>query len=87
MADIEKQEPKMSPTVNSSPDRKAKEFRAWSFAAELGYTIAIPIVIFALVGRLADKSFHTAPWLLLAGILISMFISSWLIYRKVKEIM
>lgn len=87
MVDIEKQEPKIAPTVNSKPENKAKEFRAWSLAGQLGYTIAIPIVVFALLGRLADKAWGAAPWLMLLGIIISITMSSWLIYRKVREIM
>lgn len=71
-------------TVNND---KTKPFRAWVLAGELGYMIAIPIVIFALIGRFADRFFDTSPWLLLIGILISIFTSTWLIYRKVKEVM
>lgn len=75
------------PEENADKNDKVKNFKAWALAGELGYTIAIPIVILALVGRLADKYFNTAPWLILVGILISIFVSSWLIYRKMKEIM
>ena len=64
-----------------------KNFKVWMLAAELGYLIAVPIVVLALVGRLVDKRLNTAPWLLLAGIIISVTVSSWLVYRKVKEIL
>lgn len=76
--------------INKTPEvnnNKTKEFKAWALAGELGYTIAIPIVIFALLGRFADKTLGTSPWLLLLGILISIFASSYLIYRKMKELM
>lgn len=59
---------------------------ALGLAWELGYTIAIPIVAFALLGRFADKKFDTSPFLLLAGILFSIIISSWVIYKKVSKI-
>lgn len=81
--------------MNNTPQEKppeiksgnqTKEFHAWALAGELGYTIAIPIVIFALLGRFADKTLGTSPWLLLLGILISIFASSYLIYRKMREI-
>lgn len=75
---------------NQSADNKAREknifWLALNLATELGYLIAIPLVIFALIGRLLDKKFHTSPWLLLTGILISLAISSFLIYKKTAEI-
>lgn len=74
----------MNPKTNS--DQEQKEFSAWGLATELGYTIAIPIVVFALAGRFADNYFDTSPWLLLTGILLSIFTSSFIIYRKVADI-
>lgn len=47
-----------------------------SLAWELGYTIAVPLVVFALAGRYADKHFGTTPWLLLAGMLIAIAVST-----------
>lgn len=80
-------ENKSKPPENKESGHKTKEFKAWALAGELGYLIAIPIVIFALLGRFADKAWHTAPWLMLLGILISIFTSTWLIYKKVKDAM
>ena len=74
-------------TPDNESGNKVNDFKAWSLAGELGYTIAIPIVVFALLGRFADKTWGTSPWFLLLGILISITASSWLIYRKVKEIL
>jgi len=67
--------------------RSAVDFSAWQLAWELGYTIAIPIVVLALAGRWADKYFKTEPWLLLSGIVVSIFISSFLVYRRVKDVL
>lgn len=64
-----------------------QEFSLWETAWELGYTIAVPIVGLALLGRWADKSFDTAPWLLITGIALSVFISSFLVYRKVSKVL
>lgn len=69
------------------PQGLASKMQAWSLAFELGYTIAIPIVLLALAGRYLDKTFNTAPFLLLAGILLSIFISTAIIYKKVKTIL
>ena len=61
-------------------------FSTWQLAWELGYTITIPIVALALVGRMLDKRFETSPWLLLAGIVVSIIVSSFMVYRKVKDV-
>ena len=59
---------------------------ALSLAWELGYTIAIPIVAFALVGRVLDQKLDSSPWLLLIGIFLSILASSWLVYFKMVKI-
>ncbi len=58
-----------------------------SLAWELGYTIAIPIVILGLAGRLLDRKFDTSPWLLLTGIFLSIFLSTLGIYYKTTRIL
>ena len=66
---------------------KEKSWSAVGLAWELGYTIAVPIVVLALLGRYLDKKLGTTPWLLLAGILISIAVSSWAVYKKTLDIM
>lgn len=63
------------------------DFSALKMAWELGYTIAIPLVVFALVGRLLDKKLGTSPFLLLIGILISLVVTSIAVYRKATKIL
>jgi F0F1-type ATP synthase assembly protein I len=67
----------------SNPD---SSWSAISLAWELGYSIAIPLVALALVGRFLDKKLGTSPWIFLAGILVAITLSSWLVYKKTKEI-
>ncbi|MDP1884490.1 MAG: AtpZ/AtpI family protein [Candidatus Moranbacteria bacterium] len=62
-------------------------FSALSLAWELGYSIAVPLVVLALAGRFLDKKLDTSPFLLLAGILVSIFISSYMVYKKTTDIM
>ena len=71
----------------NTPEEKQKQFSAWRLAFELGYTITIPIVVFALAGRFADKYFDSSPWLLLLGIVLSIFITSFIVYKKVAKIL
>jgi len=60
---------------------------ALGLAWELGYTIAVPIVVFALAGRFVDKYFDTSPLFLLVGILISIILTSWLVYKKTVKLL
>ena len=72
--------------IGKIPEKlKIPEIPLMSLSLEIGFTIAIPIVALALLGRMADKYFDTTPLLLLAGILLSIFISIFLIYRKVRK--
>ncbi len=89
MINLPKYQPDQLKIMEKDQEKKEvlKNFKAWALAGELGYIIAVPIVAFALIGRFADKAWGTSPWLLLAGILISIIISSWLIYKKVREIL
>lgn len=68
------------------PDKKDETWSVASLAWELGYVIAVPLVILALLGRYLDKKLETSPWLLLIGILAAIFISSYGIYKKFKDI-
>jgi len=59
---------------------------ALSMAWELGYTIALPIIIFAIGGRLLDKKLESSPWFLLAGIGVALMISGTAVYYKTVKI-
>jgi F0F1-type ATP synthase assembly protein I len=71
---------------NQGPVANRSMFQALGLAWELGYTIAIPLVILAFGGRLLDRTLDTSPWFLLAGVLLSIVASTWLVYRKTKSI-
>lgn len=67
-------------------NKNEKEFSALGLAWELGYTIAVPFVALALLGRYLDKKLGTSPWILLVGILVSIAVSSWAVYKKTLDI-
>jgi len=66
--------------------KSEKRWPVISLAWELGYLITIPIVLLAFGGKLLDDKLGTSPWLLLAGILVSIIITSWLVYRRVAKV-
>jgi len=66
-------------------EKKPSSWSALGFAWELGYSIVIPLVLFALGGRYLDKQLGTSPWLLLAGLAISLALTSFIVYHKVTK--
>jgi len=68
---------------NSKTDKSASVL---SLAFELGYLIALPIIILALLGRMLDKKMDSSPWFLLGGIIISIVVTTYLVYRKTVSI-
>lgn len=68
---------------------KEKKDSSWSvvsLAWELGYSIAVPLVALALIGRFLDKKLETSPWLLLAGIFLAITSSTYIVYIKMINI-
>lgn len=80
---------KNNPIRSSDRIGKSDDLPLWSalnLAWELGYTIALPIVILGIGGAWVDKKLGTSPALLLIGIALSLIISGVSVYRKVKDI-
>jgi len=68
-------------------NEKSNWRQALSLLGQLGYVIAIPLVILALAGRFIDKKYGTSPWFLIAGMFLALIISTFWVYRKTAEIM
>ena len=60
-------------------------FSVLEFAWDLGFSVVIPLILFILLGRFIDGKLGTSPIFLLAGIILSIFISSYGIYRAVTK--
>ena len=71
--------------MQNDKEQKNSNWSALGFAWELGYSIVIPLVLFALGGRYLDKQLGTSPWLLLAGLAISLVLTSFIVYHKVTK--
>ena len=60
---------------------------ALSLAFELGYIIALPLVIAGVGGRFLDHRYGTSPLFILGGITLAVVITSvWLVF-KLKDFM
>ena len=62
-------------------------WKALGMAWELGYIIAIPIVILGLGGRMLDKRLDTSPWLFLVGVIVSIVLTSFGLVWKFKKLL
>jgi F0F1-type ATP synthase assembly protein I len=72
--------------IDEGKKERSTLWQALSLAWNLGYLIAVPLVVFALLGRFLDKRFGTSPLALLAGIFISLVVTTIGVYKKTKEI-
>lgn len=70
-----------------SGDRNNGLWVALGFAWRLGYSIAIPLVILLLAGRLLDKKLGTSPWFLLIGLGLSFIATNVLMFREAFRVM
>ncbi len=52
----------------------------------LGFQIAIPLVIFVLLGQWLDERYGTSPGFLLGGIAISLIATTLAMIRKIKDL-
>ena len=51
------------------------------------WRIAVPVVLFALVGIVADRSFGTKPWFTLLGVVIGFGVAGLLIKRLLDQVL
>lgn len=52
---------------------------------QLGFEIALPLVGFALGGRLLDQRLNTSPTFLLIGMVLAVILSTLLVAHKIKQ--
>ena len=73
-----------SENKQKSTDRKYYIF-ALRIAGDFGATIALPVVILALIGQKMDDKYDTRPTFLMIGMIIAALITARLIYKKSKR--
>jgi len=80
--------PDQPQTENSEKDKK----NAFTFATlagmvgELGFIIAVPLIVTILAGIWLDKKFGTIPLFIIVGILLAITTSAITIGRKIKHL-
>lgn len=68
------------------PSQRSALWGSLELAFELGYLIAVPIVLLGLGGRFLDRWIGTSPWFLLVGVLLAIVLSSIGVSRKIRAI-
>lgn len=77
MADISSKKP-------TNIERKYYVF-AMKIAGDFGATIAVPVVMFAIIGQKLDERFGTKPLYLAIGMVLAAILTGKMIYTKSKK--
>lgn len=77
-------------TKTKSPDKQKtnSENKVWqimSLASGLGFSISIPIVAGALVGKYLDEKLNSSPRITLSLIFLGLFFGIYNFYKALKE--
>lgn len=56
-----------------------------SIVGDFGATIAVPIVVFVLIGQWLEGKYGHAPWFTVVAFLLAAFLSAKMIYKKAKK--
>ncbi len=66
---------------NNKPSQWALSLR---IVSDFGFTIAVPIVVLAWIGKLIDTHYQTKPVFIIIGFVLAAGLSGFMIYRKAK---
>lgn len=58
-----------------------------SVVGEIGFLIAIPLIVCALIGRVVDSALQSSPLFFLIGILVAIALSAWIVCRKISALL
>lgn len=53
---------------------------------EFGGLIAIPVILFVLLGRWLDGRWGTKPWMTIVGFVVAAIVSGVMVWRRTKEV-
>jgi hypothetical protein len=73
----------MEPNPKNS-DPSATKWALASLAMEMGFIIALPLLVFTLIGKHFDTKWHTTPWLTLVGIVLAITSTTVWLTKRLK---
>ena len=75
--------------INNKKPPIQNDRKYWIFALKIvgdfGASIAIPVVIFVIIGQWIDRRFDFSPWATVFAFLLSAVVSGKMIYQKAKK--
>ncbi|MEJ0021161.1 MAG: AtpZ/AtpI family protein [Candidatus Doudnabacteria bacterium] len=75
------------PDLKPKPDNTPNKWALVSLATEMGFIIALPLLVFALGGKWLDARMHNStPWFTLLGILLAITSTTIWLTRKIKDL-
>ena len=54
-------------------------------AGDFGVSIAVPVVVFVLIGQWLDGKYDKSPWFTIAAFVLAALLSGRMIYKKAKR--
>lgn len=72
--------------ASMTSDRSTSALNVWALAGDVGFVIAVPLVVLVLLGIKLDKYLGTMPLFIILGMLLAGVISTLSIARKVKRL-
>lgn len=72
--------------MESHYKKYGSKWQAVNLAAELGFIIAVPIVVLGLLGKYLDARWGTHPYLKLAGLVLAIISSSYWLYLRFSDV-
>jgi len=69
-----------------SAKSKTREYYLFAFkiTGDFGATIAVPIVLFALIGQYLDDKYHRGPLFTVLSFILAALVSGKMIYKKAR---
>ena len=66
------------------PSKKFNKWQALGFVWDVFFAVAVPTVIFALIGRWLDLRWHVTPLFSIIGLVLALAVITLLMARKIK---
>ncbi len=73
---------------NPNEKQNQTKFSKWhmvNLALDMGYIIAVPLVVLGLLGKYLDGKYSTEPFLTLGGIILAIVLTTVWLTKKFKQ--
>lgn len=73
--------------ANDHMDKKDRKYYLFALriVGDFGATIAVPVVIFVLIGQWLDVRYDKSPWFTVIAFVLATLLSGRMVYKKAKK--